>query len=427
MIFWASNQQPRNIPLSLVMTNNRTLNIHKKSAEPSDLNFIITKLKTISEMLHTHRGQENRVYDHAISSKQLHKSGTKGHTRTPLKIPLNDENIPLGLGGKSVRGSGRKHSGNENLMTVKGKSLQQPGRTPMVPQSRAPLGNKTTNAKTKAGQTGRNSAIKDRRQQHEIKPVPLQKPMRGSAEISQFKFTVKADESQSRDDEDPEYGPPPPEALPYISDILPRAGLTFEGLKQENIFQQSYATDDSGPIPSSEMQLSQELQDAADHLTQCFKTDSSEFDWGPIEKYDRAQRSLKVGNKSQQRVDQNVRQRHERVASTLSSRQAASYLTARASHKAADTASQSVASKPRLQAHSRAVSTVNIAGEAASRTTLGYNKGKVARSMLYGREPPAPFEATDDLKLVIPGDDSDLSSPQSGGNFEFVGLSWDEC
>lgn len=57
------------------------------------------------------RDQENLVHGHlqAAASKPLNQStktpGNK-YPKTPLKIPLHDENAPGGFGGKSVKGKG---------------------------------------------------------------------------------------------------------------------------------------------------------------------------------------------------------------------------------------------------------------------------------------------------------------------------------
>ena len=70
------------------------------------------------------RDQENLVHGHqqVAASKPLNQS-TRGlqpktpgnrFPKTPLKIPLHDENAPTGFGGKSVKGKGL-----ENLATGK--------------------------------------------------------------------------------------------------------------------------------------------------------------------------------------------------------------------------------------------------------------------------------------------------------------------
>jgi hypothetical protein len=67
-------------------------------------------------MLAAHHDQEN-VYTHqAGASKQQFQAKTPGarYPKTPLKVPLNDENANHGFNGKSVL----RGKGNENLLTV---------------------------------------------------------------------------------------------------------------------------------------------------------------------------------------------------------------------------------------------------------------------------------------------------------------------
>lgn len=84
-------------------------------------------------MLAAHHDQEN-VYTHqAGASKQQLQAKTPGarFPKTPLKVPLNDENSNHGFGGKSVlRGKGN----NENNLTVgKGANgLGKSGKSAMV-------------------------------------------------------------------------------------------------------------------------------------------------------------------------------------------------------------------------------------------------------------------------------------------------------
>jgi hypothetical protein len=77
-------------------------------------------------MLAAHKDQENLAFSHQAGAavKQQQNQGlrtlqpkTPGarYPRTPLKIPLNDENAAHGLGGKSVL---RPKNNNENIATV---------------------------------------------------------------------------------------------------------------------------------------------------------------------------------------------------------------------------------------------------------------------------------------------------------------------
>ena len=74
--------------------------------------------------------------------------------KTPFKLPLNDENGNAGFAaGKGAFKTIGK--GNENAVTGKkgGLAVQNAFVTPVAQKSRAPLGMKTTNAKTKGLQT----------------------------------------------------------------------------------------------------------------------------------------------------------------------------------------------------------------------------------------------------------------------------------
>ena len=81
-------------------------------------------------MLAAHRDQENLVLHQAAGGKSLAqgkgqlqpKTPGARYPKTPLKVPLNDENAVHVLGGKSVLGGRSKAAGNEQ-MTVKGKQL----------------------------------------------------------------------------------------------------------------------------------------------------------------------------------------------------------------------------------------------------------------------------------------------------------------
>lgn len=67
-------------------------------------------------MLAAHHDQENLFTHQAGASKQQLQAKTPGarFPKTPLKVPLNDENTNHGFGGKSVL---RPKGNNENVMT----------------------------------------------------------------------------------------------------------------------------------------------------------------------------------------------------------------------------------------------------------------------------------------------------------------------
>ena len=73
------------------------------------------------------RDQENVVFGHQGRSQLLPKTPGARYPKTPLKVPLRDENATPGFGpGKSVLG-GRAGPSNENLMTGRTGKAGKPG------------------------------------------------------------------------------------------------------------------------------------------------------------------------------------------------------------------------------------------------------------------------------------------------------------
>lgn len=73
------------------------------------------------------RDQENLAHSHQTTAaakplnqgtRQLNPKTPGMRTKTPFRVPLNDENDPLAFGKKTVKGNGNR---NENLM-LPGKS-----------------------------------------------------------------------------------------------------------------------------------------------------------------------------------------------------------------------------------------------------------------------------------------------------------------
>ncbi|KAK5113912.1 hypothetical protein LTR85_010445 [Meristemomyces frigidus] len=110
-------------------------------------------------MFATRGNNENAIYDQqtAAASKPLNQ-GVKGLApktpgnkapKTPFKVPLNDENAAFGNG----KTSGKGKDGGLFAKGEGGKAERSAFVTPAGPRTRAPLGNKTTNAKAAAFQT----------------------------------------------------------------------------------------------------------------------------------------------------------------------------------------------------------------------------------------------------------------------------------
>ncbi|KAI0157466.1 hypothetical protein GGR57DRAFT_461996 [Xylariaceae sp. FL1272] len=190
------------------------------------------------------RDQENLAFSHqhgAAVKQQQNQAKTPGarYPKTPMKVPLNDENGAHAVGGaKNVLARG-----NENAMTSrKGKGVDKSSFvTPMARGARPALGNKTTNAKAKGLQSVNvKSAVREIEQsQAKLQTTIKPKQKQPSAEIS--KLQVHAEEDASPlEDEEVEYCPPNPKDLPYESDVFPDGVLNFDVLKPENRFKGYY-------------------------------------------------------------------------------------------------------------------------------------------------------------------------------------------
>ncbi|KAK8041139.1 hypothetical protein PG994_014146 [Apiospora phragmitis] len=194
------------------------------------------------------RDQENLVAHHhngaALKQQHANRSAGSRYPKTPVKIPLNDENASHVLGGaKSALGNGNRTKGNENVMgTSKGiKGMDKSNFvTPCEPRARPALGNKTTNAKAKGPQaTNVKSVIQDL-EKSQIKAPGTVRPKQKQPQSEIQKIQVHAEVEDNLSDEESEYCPPKPKDLPYESDVFPDGGLTFEALKPENLFRGHY-------------------------------------------------------------------------------------------------------------------------------------------------------------------------------------------
>ncbi|KAK0626853.1 hypothetical protein B0T14DRAFT_534923 [Immersiella caudata] len=366
-------------------------------------------------MLAAHQEQEN-VYTHqAGASKQLLQAKTPGarFPKTPLKVPLNDENANRGFGGKSAL---RTKGNNENTTTVgKGGKSGRAMMTPAEPQiARAPLGNKTTNAKAKA--TQQTVGVKDIVREFEkttLKPTTTVRPKQVAPQIESSKLEVHTDRNPLDDEEDIEYAPPRQKEIPYESDVFPDGGLTFEGLKKENLFRGYYdyyfnQIDENG-MTATDREMEERRQRDFQRGDEQIMRDMEEFDWsvGDVPtskdlfkvKRDPVEPATSVGSR-------NITGQVAKAPNTVNSRKAAAALAM--STKPANTSHvkpvrpalatkgkvqsfllprnqpTQVPSQPALAQRERVTAVV------ASRSTLGYSKGRSALSAATRQpEPPA--------------------------------------
>lgn len=385
-------------------------------------------------MLAAHHDQEN-VYTHqAGASKQQLQAKTPGarYPKTPLKVPLNDENTNHGIGGKSVL---RAKGNNENVLTVgkggngiKGgkEALVTPARMYQIAMARdsfflisliartarAPLGNKTTNAKARAThQTPGAKQLGRDIEKTNIRPTSNRRLKQAAPQIEAPKLEVHTDRSPLEEEEEIEYAPPKLKELPYESDVFPDGVLTFDGLKPENLFKGYYQyyhnrVGDDGKT-TMERQMEQRKQESFKRGDDQIMKDMDEFDWsvGDIpESKDVFKKKSAVAPASTTMTAKKTAVPVVRQPSTFASRRAASALAMPArsasslqANPATKTTSTSAAAKPPIKSYLlpkrkpvQPVSQPTIpareraAAAAASRSTLGYNKGRSVSSAVHG-------------------------------------------
>nr|CAD21416.1 hypothetical protein [Neurospora crassa] len=227
-------------------------------------------------MLRAHQDQENRIAHQAGNAKQLPvKTHGALYPKTPLKVPLNDENTSRVFAGKGTIVKG------DNVFT-KGTGANM--MTPAPRTARAPLGNKTTNAKARAAQQTGGGKELGGDLKSTVKPTTTLRQKQAAPQTQDSKLDVHADIKPKNDDEEEiEYCPPPAQDLPYESDVLPAHALTFESLKPENMFKGYYEyyykkLDDNG-MTAKEREMAERQQRDFTRGDEQIKKDMEEFDW----------------------------------------------------------------------------------------------------------------------------------------------------
>ncbi|KAL9597487.1 MAG: hypothetical protein Q9219_005120 [cf. Caloplaca sp. 3 TL-2023] len=169
------------------------------------------------------RDQENIVHGHqaAAAAKPLNqgvrqlppKTPSNKPAKTPFRVPLNDENTVTGFGGgKKILGKGNENGlfGGKQGGAAEGKAFV----TPIGPRNRAPLGAKTTNAKAKAFQTPALPPIGDQLDKTNQKTVSTRKPKPKALHPETTKLEDILADKEALDEREIEYMPPRPNDLP---------------------------------------------------------------------------------------------------------------------------------------------------------------------------------------------------------------------
>lgn len=237
----------------------------------------------------------------------------------------------------------------------------------------------------------------------QLKPT-IQKSKQQSVDLAPISSEVKS-ESRPFEEEEPEYAPPRPHNLPYESDCFPRDLLSLEGLKEENLFkgyyQHFYNPLDAQGISKQEREYGETMKKVVTKAEERNKqqTDALSFNINDLSDMEQQTRATAVKSRNGLVQKDNVKIVKPKQPSTIASRRAASVLSVHSdTAKNARVAPNPRTTKPRkplsslLQgkkpvARTKVSHAESATGEAASRTTIGYNRGRSASSMLQKQTP----------------------------------------
>lgn len=242
------------------------------------------------------------MLSHPGTSKQQQPPKTPGMRY----LQRGNENAPTGFTtkktilGTTKLGENAKFIGKKPLLTPTGTCLQTDRRyikgnlAHLIGlQIRAPLGNKTTNAKAKndeghgIGGKGAAKGIEKGIEKSQTKNATIQKrrqkQRQRQAEPAPKRLLFPARDGHDPDQGEPEYAPPNPQPLPYQSDVLPSSGLRLKGLNKENLLKGYYEhfydpVDDDG-VSRVEKQLEKEVKTALEKAIKRNECETEEFTW----------------------------------------------------------------------------------------------------------------------------------------------------
>lgn len=289
------------------------------------------------------------------------------------------------------------------------------------------LGDKTTNAKTRITQTtaGKTPAVRELEGRSQLRSTATSRPKSSAPKTDYSRLQILLDSSDPLSD-DVDTNPPPPPEQPYESDVFPAGVLTFDAARPENRMKGYYdyyhnRRDENGMTRvDREMKAKQErrFQEADARI----RKDMDEVTWdlgiGSPEKKlvlapqdtnkpivrpgtagkaapstlnaRRAASALGMAPKASASIPTTTQRRPPTTKPAGSDRSLPSFMQPTKARQPISTATSTLVSRPKVPASSTA------AGVAASRSTLGYTKGRSASSALQSRrkpEAPAPAPA----------------------------------
>ncbi|CAN9380450.1 unnamed protein product [Alternaria alternata] len=347
--------------------------------------------------------QENAVrHLHAAAAGKSLNAGLKGFNaktpgnkapKTPFKIPLNDENA-VGRAGNT------KGKGNDLFTTKTGGKIDSNAFiTPAGPRTRAPLGMKTTNAKSRAFAT----------------PAPLSsagKTQKLSPRMRRPKVKIHQPEVAQEDEDDvPEIEYMPPKEIPLQDDMdefLPRDWTMPKITNQDMVrgIWQAYHNpiEDDGRTREQrkfEEEIQQGRKKRDEQMEKVLAAQMAKDDAETKEYY-----GIKEPKKEAPKAPAALRTRTT-GPSTMRARSAAAALSppSKPSYAAPTAAAKSrvptglVASRKGAKTPTQLTASRQASAAAASKSTIGYAQGRAGRAAPAARKPlsnvtkPAPFSA----------------------------------
>ncbi|KAI7913933.1 hypothetical protein M9X92_009211 [Pyricularia oryzae] len=349
-------------------------------------------------MLAAHKDQENLAFSRqAGGSKALNQKpmGARYH-KTPLKVPLNDENAPGAE--KSVLAA---KNGNTMLRTVvKGKGAPA---TPLEPlTARAPLGNKTTNAKARTGQIqGVKSIVREIEKSQP--PTTINRPPKQTStnRTESGKLDVLTDAPTGPvAEEEIEYAPPRV-YIAYESEDFKDGVLNYDGLKPQNRLRNYYSYYHDAERTDRRTKVAPAR--ASKNIEASWKDMGDEWTVGDVSNAANYLQRKSAKNASAARpaaTSTNATGVASRAPSTIASRNAAGALgsaprpalaprpdSAKPLNKPARVLPFGMTGNKPAQRPIRPRQSSAEVAAAVSKSTLGYNKGRTASSMINGRQP----------------------------------------
>ncbi|KAI8935938.1 hypothetical protein NX059_007445 [Plenodomus lindquistii] len=349
---------------------------------------------------HLHPGGAGKSLNAGLKALNAKTPAAKA-PKTPFKIPLNDENAVTRAGKSVLKTNGK---GNENVLFTSQKGTKLDANafvTPAGPRTRAPLGMKTTNAKSRAFQT----------------PAPLSsagKTQKVSPRLRRPKVKVHQPELEHESEDDvPEVEYMPPKEIPLeddMGDYLPKDWTIpkIDDMAMRRGIWEAYTNpiEDDGRTRKQrqfEEEYQRERKQRDEAFDKVFEAQMAEDDaearryLGLVEPKETPKPISKTVPKTTQSGLSTVRARC--AAAALSSATSSSQTTSAASTKSRVPTSL-VASKKASRPLTEPNASRQATAVTASKSTIGYAQGRVGRIGSAARMPlsnvtkPAPFSAT---------------------------------